>query len=102
MAAETGVLSKTDIVRRAPFVVEADVDGEIIVLNPDTGECYGFDPIATRIWKELAEPGSVHSICASLVALYEVDHATCESHVLELLEQLRGGGVIELCEARPT
>lgn len=102
MAIETAVLSRDAVVRRATFVVEADVDGEIVVLNADTGDCYGFDPIATRIWTALAEPVSVQSICSTLLADYDVDCATCESQVLAFLEQLRGEGVVELCAARAT
>ncbi|BBE74227.1 PqqD family peptide modification chaperone [Oharaeibacter diazotrophicus] len=92
---DRAALSTTDIVRRAPFVIETELDGEIIVLHPDTGECYALDAIATRIWTALAEPGSVSSICSALVARYDVDRATCEAQVLALLEQLRGEGVIQ-------
>jgi ornithine carbamoyltransferase len=97
--ADKTALSETDVVRRAEFVVEADVDGEIVVLNPDTGACYGLDAIATQIWTSLAEPGSVRGICARLLERYDVDRATCEAQVLDLIEQLRGEGVIERCEA---
>lgn len=98
MAIETAVLSSAAVVRRATFVVEADVDGEIVVLDADTGECYGFDPIAAQIWKALAEPASVQSICSILLADYDVDRATCESQVLAFLEELRSEGVVELYE----
>ncbi|ATQ69606.1 MULTISPECIES: PqqD family peptide modification chaperone [Methylosinus] len=97
MAIQPTPLAATDTVKRAQFVIEADVDGEIVVLNPDTGACYGLDRIATEIWRELAEPGRVGDICSALLARYDVDRATCETQVRELLEHLRGEGVVELC-----
>lgn len=96
---ERATLSVTDIVRRAPFVIETELDGEIILLHPETGECYALNAIATRIWTALAEPGSVRSICSALIERYDVDRATCEAQVLALLEQLRGEGVIQRSEA---
>jgi len=99
MAGEEAAFCATDVVRRAQFVVEAELDGEIVVLNPDTGACYGLDAIGTQIWLALAEPGSVRRICSTLLERYDVDSATCEAHVLELVAQLRDEGVVERCEA---
>lgn len=96
---DRAALSIADVVRRASFVIETDIDDETIVLNPDTGDCYALDAISTRIWKALAEPCSASTICSAMAAQYDVDRATCEAQVLALLEQLRGEGVIERCEA---
>ncbi len=92
-------LAVSDILHRASFVIEAEFEGEIILLHPETGECYALDPISTRIWAALAEPESVRNICSALLELYKVDRATCEAQVLALIEQLRGEGLIQRSEA---
>jgi hypothetical protein len=100
MNSETG-LSATSIVARNTEILEAELDGEVMALNVENGICYGFNKIGSRIWKILAEPGRVSDLCARLIAEYEVDEATCERQVLDLLEELRGGGLVELSPGAP-
>jgi hypothetical protein len=90
-------LTLTDVLKRTTRCVEAEIDGEIIALNHETGSCFGLDRVATEIWMSIAEPRSIGEICTRLLGQYEVDRATCESQVINLLEELRAEGMIEAC-----
>lgn len=93
------ILSAASIVVRSGGIVAAEVDGEIVALNPEKGTCYGLNKVGSRVWKVIAEPSRVGDICTSLVREYDVDQATCERQVLKLLEELRGEGLIEAVAA---
>ena len=41
-------LSHDVIVHRRAGLIEAEVDGELVVLHEGNGTCYGFDGTATR------------------------------------------------------
>jgi hypothetical protein len=88
-------LNITSVVTRGSGFVEAETDGEVVALNIDKGTCYGLNKIGSRIWALIAEPKRVGDICATLMEEYDVDSATCERQVLDLLEELRGEGMIE-------
>ena len=79
---------------RCDDLLEADVNGEIVALHIDKGQCYGMNNVASRIWQLLAEPTSPEQICATLAEEYEVDPATCRADVHALLAELKAEGLI--------
>lgn len=89
-------LNTTSTVTRSDGFVQAEVDGEVVALNIDKGICYGLNKVGSRVWALIAEPRRIGDICATLVSEYEVDSATCEQQVIDLLEGLRAEGMIEL------
>ena len=91
-------LNTTSTVTRSSGFVQAEVDGEIVALHIDKGICYGLNKVGSRVWALIAEPQRIGDICATLVSEYEVDSATCEQQVIDLLEGLRAEGMIELRE----
>ena len=80
---------------RCEDLLEADVNGEIVALHIDKGQCYGMNSVASRIWQLLAEPTSPEQICARLVEEYEVDPAACRADVDALLADLQAEGLIK-------
>ena len=82
------------VVRRQEML-EADVNGEIVALHVERGQCYGLNSVASEIWRMLAEPTSVDEICARLTSDYDVDSATCRSEVLALISELEQEGLVE-------
>ena len=80
---------------RCEELLEADVNGEIVALHIDKGQCYGMNNVASRIWQLLAEPTSPEQICARLAEEYEVDPGTCRADVDALLAELEAEGLIK-------
>ena len=91
---DLSVLSVASKVVRDPGVVEAEIDHEVVAINIETGNCYGLNPVGSRIWNLIAAPVSVGDVCAALISEYQVQPATCEEQVLSLLEQLRAEGLV--------
>ena len=90
-----GPLTIAASVVRSAGVVEADVNGEVVVLHIEKGSCYGLNRIGSRVWQLALSPVRIADICASLEQEYEVVPATCEEDVLALLEGLRTEGLID-------
>jgi hypothetical protein len=89
-------LNSNNTVARSNSFVHAEVDGEVVVLNLDAGTSYGLNKVGTRVWTLIAEPKRIGDICATLTTEYAVDEATCVQQVLELLEELRAEGMIDV------
>jgi len=87
-------LSSTSIVKRSDGFIHAEVDHEVVALNIDRGTCYGLNLVGSRIWNIIENPVAIDDICSRLIAEYDVDEATCERQVLDLLEELRSEGLI--------
>ena len=43
---------------RAVDLLEADIGNELVALEPEAGNCFGFNEVATVVWRKLAEPKS--------------------------------------------
>jgi Coenzyme PQQ synthesis protein D (PqqD) len=66
----------------------AQVGGEMVMMNIDRGEYIGLTETAAEIWAMLEQPCDVDSVCAGLVALFEVDEAECRREVVRFLDQM--------------
>jgi hypothetical protein len=86
---------ESSVVRRAESV-EADVNGDVVVLQTQTGVCYGLNSLGSEIWRATKHPVRVADICAAIERDYEVDAATCERDVVALLETLRQQSMIDI------
>lgn len=99
MAAQQALTSAT-LVIRSDQLVDAEVDGEVVALHVEKGNCYGMNKVASRVWNLTASPKSVSAICEALLEEFEVSPDQCEKQVLQLLEELRAEGMIEILDSK--
>jgi hypothetical protein len=69
---------------------------ESAILNLKNSVYYGLDRVGAHVWKLLREPKSVRELRDALLDEYDVEAARCEQDLLELLEKMRGEGLIEV------
>lgn len=79
--------------------VSAELSGESVVLNLATGIYHGFDEVGSRVWELIQQPTTFGEVRDVLLSEYEVDEATCEQDLRELLEQLQSAHLIEITDA---
>ena len=80
--------------RRAVELLEADINDELVALDPQQGDCFGFNSVATSVWKQLEVPRSVDELKAHLLTEYDVSEETCDAELRELLDDLETKGLI--------
>ena len=78
---EVSVTDSTTISRNGTLL-EAEVDGEIVALNVESGTCYGFNSTATRVWSMIEQPRTIGEICAALTAQFDVEPDDCRRDVV--------------------
>ena len=83
-------------IERRGEMIETEVDGELVALHVDNGTCYGFNSTATRVWGMIQEPRLLSELTEALVRDYDVDTATCEAQLRELLDELAADGLVEI------
>jgi hypothetical protein len=81
--------------RRAVALLEAEIGDEIVALDRQAGHCFGFNPVASDVWRMLARPMSEAGLCRELSATYEVEPARCRSEVAELLARMMDLGLVD-------
>jgi hypothetical protein len=83
------------IYRRAIELLEADIDDELVALEPSKGACFGFNPVAKDVWRRLEQPCSFDDLRLSLLAEYDVGEEQCARELRELLDEMVAKGLIE-------
>lgn len=83
-------------VERRGEMIETEVDGELVALHIDNGTCYGFNSTATRIWSMIEQPRLLSELTGELMREFDVDAATCEAQLRELLDELAADGLVEI------
>ena len=91
-------LSLSSVVRQGREPVAVDVDSAVVMMSVARGNYYSVDDAAARIWRLLASPCTIASICDSLANEYSVSREQCAADVLEFLERLHSEGLIEVSD----
>lgn len=82
------------VYERATELLEADLGDELVALDVEGGTCFGFNSVATGVWRLLASPRSFGELKQALLAQYEVGEEQCEGELRELLGDLVQKGLI--------
>ena len=79
---------------RATELMEAEVGDELVALQPDLGVCFGFNDVATEVWKQLEAPKSFDELKSHLISGYDVDEQQCSADLDLLLADMVERGLI--------
>ena len=73
---------------RSTQLLEANLGDELVALDAEGGQCFGFNSVATYVWRQLASPKTFAELTAKLVAEYDVSTEQCSEELQELLDGL--------------
>jgi hypothetical protein len=80
--------------RRAAELLEADINDELVALEPTQGFCFGFNSVAKDVWRKLEQPRTFDELRGELLAEYEVTDEQCTLELRMLLDDLIAKGLI--------
>jgi hypothetical protein len=75
-------------------LMEAELGDELVALDPNVGECFGFNSVATAIWRQLEQPRSFEQLRDALLCEYDVEPEQCARELQELLNDLSAKGLV--------
>jgi hypothetical protein len=79
---------------RSSAPLTADVDDEVVMLDPATSNYFGLDGVGARIWDLCEQPQSVEALVAVLITEYDVDESTCSTEVMSFLAELEAANLL--------
>ncbi|GAC1622878.1 MAG: hypothetical protein PVS2B2_02460 [Candidatus Acidiferrum sp.] len=90
------LLSLHSVVVATSEQVSCSLNEESCILNLKNSVYYGLDPVGARVWDLLREPRPIREVLDTLLQEYDVAAQVCEQNLLDLLENLRAEGLIEV------
>ena len=91
-------ITETSLLVRNDALPTGEIDGELVALDLDRGDCFGIDHIGTLIWRMAAAPVRAGAIVDRLVAEHEVERDACRADVFPFLAELADAGLVRLLE----
>src|SRR5215213_4326029 len=73
---------------RSTQLLEASLGDEWVALDAEGGQCFGFNSVATFVWRQLASPKTLAELRQTLVTEYDVSTEQCTEELQELLDTL--------------
>ena len=73
---------------RSTELLEANLGDELVALDAEGGNCFGFNSVATFVWRQLETPKTLAELRDKLLAEYDVSTNQCSEELQELLDGL--------------
>ncbi len=79
---------------RGPSIIHEIIEGEVVIINLDTGTYYSIDNAGGRIWEGVEAGASVGEIAEDLQNRYDAGRAEINQFVRQVLDDLKGYDLI--------
>jgi hypothetical protein len=86
---------ENEMYRRTAQLLEADIANELVALDPEQGQCFGFNEVATDVWRKLERPRTFAELKEELLVEYDVSDEECANDLRALLSQMRAASLID-------
>ncbi len=81
-------------VKQSGDVITREISGQLVILTPAEGTIHELDELGSFIWSLCAEPASLETITASIVAEYDVESEVAAKDLAEFLAKLLDAGAV--------
>lgn len=82
---------------RSPGPLSTVVDGELVMLDVNSGHYFNLNSIGTVIWEQLATPTRFDELCQHMHARYDAPLETIRVDVAALLSQMLDHKLVRTC-----
>ncbi len=87
------------ILSRREEIIAGLVDGDLMLLNIETGYYHTVNPTGRRIWELLEQPRSLDEICAALSQEFNVSPQDCLAQTHIFIQELLQRNVVQVVHA---
>ena len=82
--------------RRAPRVVQAEVDGELVLMSPRDFAYFGTQGAGDAVWTLIDGQRSVDDIVGTLSSAYAADYELIRAQTLDFIDALVAVGLVDM------
>ena len=75
-------------------IMETEIHGEVILLNPDTENFTNLNPTGNRMWQALKETRDTDKSLSILTEIYDADPEILQRDLIQLVQDLAERGLI--------
>lgn len=87
-------LSPDSTLARSTAPLSADLHDETVLMSLESGNYYGLEGTARRIWELLATPTTLSDLSDQLAKEYRVTREQCAEEILPFINEMRREGLL--------
>ena len=84
------------IARVSPSTLYREMQGEAVLLHLDSGEYFGLDEVANRIWQLIVEKGELTQVETAMLEEFDVERAVLSKDLSRMIDELVAKRLIEV------
>jgi hypothetical protein len=88
-------MSDTAIRKATGRFVETELDGELVLMNVDTGRFHVLKETGLAIWRLIDGERDLAALQSAMMERYAVEEARCRAETAKFVEMLSGAGLVE-------
>jgi hypothetical protein len=89
-------MAERRVVRVRASTLYRDLDGDAVLLQLETGQYFGLDEVAHRMWQLIAEKGDLADVLRDLRTEYDADPDEISADLNRLVDDLVDGRLVEI------
>ena len=90
------MITEFAIVTASSGIETAELDGEAVLLDVNTGRYYGLSSVGAKIMELLGEPVPIHSIIDRLITEYAVERERLSEDIITFLSEMNDRSLIQV------
>ena len=87
-------ITDTTLLKVSPDAIGSDVDGEVVLINIQSGSYTGLDMVGSEVWRRLQGGTSFGDLCAGLKAHFRGDGDVIEGDARVFVSTLVQSGLV--------
>jgi hypothetical protein len=93
-------LSSLTKVHQSPGVLFNQVDDDLVMMDVNSGNYFGINPVGAEIWNKMEEPVTIQEIINQLLAEYDIDEEICRRETLAFVQQTLERGFVKVLDEK--
>ncbi len=89
-------MTENTVLARKAEIMTADMNGDTVMMDIETGKYYNLGTVGGRIWELLETPMVVSTLISKLTEEYDVTYEQCLNDTLPFLSDLTERGLITI------
>jgi hypothetical protein len=87
---------ETIVQRNDTALMSNELGDELIIMDSESGNYIGLNPVGYIIWKQLDAPLTVENLIKNLLNKYDINQDECETDTIAYLEKMASLNLIQL------
>jgi hypothetical protein len=81
---------------RPANLAASEIDGELVILNLDSGHFFQLNPVGSRIWEALETPATMAELCCAMEQRFDVDPDACRRDIEAFIAALSAHALVTI------